>query len=457
MLAKFKSRQTRAIGRRKPATVQRNTVAPLPAELLIEIFLYCLPADGFPCPSRREAPLLLGRVCRTWREVTLNTPQLWAQITLSFSLIQDIWVSKSFHEIGLPEWLRRSGTCPLSFGIEWHSELHSLAPFFSITLRAEAHRWKAIRLRSTCHCINHILQTVSTPGKTPMLQDLRFVNEAPFRTDHSIVCAPQLKTIHLRVWYPPFLDSGRLYSVRELRINPCANLEVYSWIFTQCPKLEILEIITPWYPLDDTQTVIHTLPHLHTFILDGSLHGPLILLDQFDTPALNSLAMSVWGDTRKNSTHLVSFLMRCGSKLHHLKVGMGCLSFDGLIDCLRHTPSLESLCVEPSLLAQELQTLCPQLVHFDIYGSQFAKDQTMVAIGTFILRWKESKSWSSVIMSPVTLRVDLDNLSMLLKIQEIKHCIDQGLHVAQTPLISDCWWAARLRLPEAVHSRVIAL
>ncbi|KII83264.1 hypothetical protein PLICRDRAFT_119641, partial [Plicaturopsis crispa FD-325 SS-3] len=46
----------------------------LPPELLSQIFIHCLEEEE---PSIDRAPLLLGRVCRRWRSISLSTPELW--------------------------------------------------------------------------------------------------------------------------------------------------------------------------------------------------------------------------------------------------------------------------------------------------------------------------------------------------------------------------------------------
>ncbi|TDL21654.1 hypothetical protein BD410DRAFT_724024, partial [Rickenella mellea] len=63
-----------------PAWIRRRKfkhINKLPVELLVEIFLWCHPMGTFPRPSRFRAPILLGMVCRVWRSVSINTPQLW--------------------------------------------------------------------------------------------------------------------------------------------------------------------------------------------------------------------------------------------------------------------------------------------------------------------------------------------------------------------------------------------
>ncbi|RXW20446.1 hypothetical protein EST38_g5400 [Candolleomyces aberdarensis] len=52
----------------------------LPKELLQEVFLHCLPSEHLPVMSASEAPILLTRICRPWRNLALSTPALWSSI-----------------------------------------------------------------------------------------------------------------------------------------------------------------------------------------------------------------------------------------------------------------------------------------------------------------------------------------------------------------------------------------
>ncbi|KAJ7115355.1 hypothetical protein C8R44DRAFT_538360, partial [Mycena epipterygia] len=52
-------------------------VITVPYELVAHIFLHCLPADGRVRPSPRAAPLLLAQICSDWRQIALETKQLW--------------------------------------------------------------------------------------------------------------------------------------------------------------------------------------------------------------------------------------------------------------------------------------------------------------------------------------------------------------------------------------------
>ncbi|KAJ7487102.1 hypothetical protein FB451DRAFT_1127328 [Mycena latifolia] len=70
-----------------------------------EIFWFCLPSR--PGPLTREAPLLLGNICKEWRNVALSTPQLWKYIHLDEPRSEGICLL-------LETWLTRGRGCPLS-------------------------------------------------------------------------------------------------------------------------------------------------------------------------------------------------------------------------------------------------------------------------------------------------------------------------------------------------------
>lgn len=61
-----------------------SPISALPAELLAEIFIFCLPTDRYPIPTPTDAPLLLTQVCSLWRSVAISLPGLWTAIHIKF-------------------------------------------------------------------------------------------------------------------------------------------------------------------------------------------------------------------------------------------------------------------------------------------------------------------------------------------------------------------------------------
>ncbi|KAJ7650757.1 hypothetical protein FB45DRAFT_1018140 [Roridomyces roridus] len=58
----------------------------LPPDIIGEIFLACLPAEGYPKLNSREAPLLLGQICGLWRSIALGTPIGLGTVTVPYGI-----------------------------------------------------------------------------------------------------------------------------------------------------------------------------------------------------------------------------------------------------------------------------------------------------------------------------------------------------------------------------------
>ncbi|KAF9061803.1 hypothetical protein BDP27DRAFT_1234582, partial [Rhodocollybia butyracea] len=94
----------------------------LPVEVLSEIFLFCLPVDRNPVRSVKEAPLLLTRICRRWRDIALENPRLWTGIHI---FVPDIYNMPKderrrifeMRTAGWEAWLKRSGALPVSLSL----------------------------------------------------------------------------------------------------------------------------------------------------------------------------------------------------------------------------------------------------------------------------------------------------------------------------------------------------
>ncbi|CAA7260541.1 unnamed protein product [Cyclocybe aegerita] len=137
----------------------------IPTELWAEIFFFCLPADDFILPRSGDAPLLLCQICKTWREIALNTPRLWA----SLSIRRPMW--KTY----IKTWMDRSGEVPLSLEI---SIIHFMEPTFNSTVSrlilSTKDRWYRLRLdlseRLMPAIINHRFPILHTSNSAPCAQ-----------------------------------------------------------------------------------------------------------------------------------------------------------------------------------------------------------------------------------------------------------------------------------------------
>jgi len=57
----------------------------LPRDVLHEIFLHCLPTKRNPTAEYSESPLLLTRICSSWRAIALSSPRMWSKVHIPLS------------------------------------------------------------------------------------------------------------------------------------------------------------------------------------------------------------------------------------------------------------------------------------------------------------------------------------------------------------------------------------
>ncbi|KAJ7730700.1 hypothetical protein DFH07DRAFT_162317 [Mycena maculata] len=85
----------------------------LPADVMQEIFVACLPSHRNSTIAEQDAPLLLCHICRAWRNLALSMPRLWASLHIVVPHNDRIpWINDTTNT-----WLSRSGALPLSISI----------------------------------------------------------------------------------------------------------------------------------------------------------------------------------------------------------------------------------------------------------------------------------------------------------------------------------------------------
>ena len=90
----------------------------LPREIIAETFWNCLEHERETVwMSRDNAPLLLCRVCSSWRALAMVMPQLWANVGIVLRHPNDVDPSIWAHITNA--WLERSGVLPLTVMIDY--------------------------------------------------------------------------------------------------------------------------------------------------------------------------------------------------------------------------------------------------------------------------------------------------------------------------------------------------
>ncbi|KAF8899521.1 hypothetical protein CPB84DRAFT_1780520 [Gymnopilus junonius] len=116
----------KSIDEYRPITIP---IRRIPPDVLAEIFYHCLPSHRNPILSESEAPVLLTRVCSSWRSLALSSPCLWARVHITFNDEYigpyNIRVFKLRCDV-VKDWLTRSGHCPLLISFHHTTRLTGL-------------------------------------------------------------------------------------------------------------------------------------------------------------------------------------------------------------------------------------------------------------------------------------------------------------------------------------------
>ncbi|KAJ7504000.1 hypothetical protein B0H11DRAFT_2222095 [Mycena galericulata] len=116
-----------------------DPIARLPLELSVDIFMRCLP-DSF-YPDKRYAPMLLLNVCRSWTNIALSTPSLWAAIDIECPRENEAEFSKL-----MDLWFARSRTRPLSVSLHGAPDMGDLDPRVPAAIQRAAGRVENLQL-----------------------------------------------------------------------------------------------------------------------------------------------------------------------------------------------------------------------------------------------------------------------------------------------------------------------
>jgi hypothetical protein len=87
----------------------------LPTEILCQIFIQCLPQTDYMLPNSNSPPMLLTRICRRWREITMDIPSLWCRLSMDIHFATGRNQRQAI--FSYDSWLKRTQGRPLSLEI----------------------------------------------------------------------------------------------------------------------------------------------------------------------------------------------------------------------------------------------------------------------------------------------------------------------------------------------------
>ncbi|KAG2057485.1 hypothetical protein BDR06DRAFT_951657 [Suillus hirtellus] len=276
-----------------PPRGSSSPIGRLPTEILIQIFLYCIPEDANWTPAPDLAPMQLTAVCLRWREIAVNMPNLWRRLRL---------------EIGHGDWQQRA------FCYDSYLK-RSQGRQLSLTLECENNNWT--ELRSLLHPYAYQISSLhvglfSGASSFPLvLADFSGLEELAIYTDGSgpVPAVPAVAHIaHSITHLPPNMRSLRLLDTR-FDFQVLSSLNSSSWagltnleivveglvslpcLLRLCPNLSSLTIIGKFMAaLEASGNLAHT--KLQSLRISGDLPMNTIffgLLGLFDKVTLPNL------------------------------------------------------------------------------------------------------------------------------------------------------------------------
>ncbi|KAJ7858446.1 hypothetical protein B0H13DRAFT_2672502 [Mycena leptocephala] len=338
----------------------------LPLDVIEEIFVACIPTHRNCVMSADEAPVLLGRICSSWRTISLSIPRLWSRLHI-VEPIRTYSSSPGLYEANVAQrlevtnaWLRRSGTCPLSISFE--SNGHTITPsppasntdLFLNALILFANQWQNIRLVTPPLA----LETFSrlTESDVPLLKHLDILqfsdrHHSSQRSLSGILRAPSL----LKFSFSGYNITSSDLPLRWSQLTALV-LMVSTWGFGQpqtsqvvldilgrCPKLQSCKLLVEIE--GDLTNSITECPLLQTFNL--RCRGPALdisgrLLSRLSLPDLRDFTLGVGtpmdSQATADSLQVVSSLT-ASTRLESISVDSELFSKSSLIDFLRGLPA----------------------------------------------------------------------------------------------------------------------
>ncbi|KAK6977619.1 hypothetical protein R3P38DRAFT_3123867, partial [Favolaschia claudopus] len=354
----------------------------LPPDIIAEIFLACLPTHRNCVMSATEAPVLLGRICSSWRVLSLATPRLWA--TLHIVVPPQNCGALRLEATKL--WLGRSGQCPLSIS------LHDATPMYSpvgvAALQSDSFlkellpfskRWKHVRFVTSLPAFQLLGHLTVNAEDVPLLESIGI-----FMQLHNLPSG--LKWAHFDILKSPLLTSFstaasefdtqlplRWHILTELSVGgsrwQTLDDEMVLQTLSRCPQLQTCKMIIH---VASQSPLLHRpveLLFLHTLYLDlGNVC--CCLLDRISAPGLRTFLLRGYGDLP------VSFLGSCAF-LENLDLECGS----------PNTPLLECLAALPKTMRQ--LTLRDRTARSGLWGLQGSINDAVLRLLTPIAEFSE--------------------------------------------------------------------
>ncbi|KAH7924998.1 hypothetical protein BV22DRAFT_466122 [Leucogyrophana mollusca] len=343
-----------------------SPVRRMPTDIIAHIFEQCLRDEGLPTANPRKAPLLLGQVCKAWRELTFSLPCLWTTLRMEFPPTSSDWDTAMQSIImTMHLWISRSKGLPISLFLD-HPKgspipWSALVPLDQQILTLGT-RFKELTLHFSPQALSSLL--TFTQSSIPSLErlELESSNSLPSRENPPAVVlhsAPSLRSLSvswgcldLRDFQVPWSQLTELSLQYEASSfwNPAHSN--YLTILAQCTNLKscylglgaLLDNML--FDLDLIEPV--TLPCVETLKIRIYAQTPYLerFFDALDLPQLRSFEIqnaSLALGSFTGQTECLPLLVRSAGTLENLSFIRIDIPDVAVVACLKQLPCLKSM------------------------------------------------------------------------------------------------------------------
>ncbi|KAF7331025.1 F-box domain-containing protein [Mycena venus] len=255
-----------------------------PLEISSEIFILCLPST----PSFN--PLIFLRVCRSWRDIALATPSLWAALRVECPC-------RESSQKALDPWFGRAAGLPLSLTISGSLQGDQVVPAL---VKRHAHRLQNLHLNLLC---GEELEAITMPFVS--LKSLAISQGRPIKNAPQRYLSSSSRDEHDYYSYDPFECVQML----------CAAPNLVECTFEGIQH-EVDRSYSIFNSMRDTWSTHLCLKHL-LLGTEGSDSSTAEILNHLALPALETLAMKFFSITVPD---FLAFLTRSSPPLRSLKL-----------------------------------------------------------------------------------------------------------------------------------------
>ncbi|TDL20088.1 hypothetical protein BD410DRAFT_791475 [Rickenella mellea] len=361
----------------------------LPPELLCDIFHHSVPHPKcrpeviiLPYPSVTEAPLKLGRICRSWRKFVLSDSSLWTELSLGANIRRP-----SLDLVILGEWLARSQQSPISLAIKYVNPDYDVDDVDRLMAKVIScsNRWKYLELNLPSQC--------NWPSFTPLFEaspNLKVLHihtkgGDPVKID--LTCQPSLTDLTLFASVQFASNHSPMRNIRKIRIA-FPTIDNYFRCLDLCSSVEEVKYYFSFTidfrpSISEPMRILPSITKLSLVLLMAfRYHESLdfgMFMDRLQLPQLRALETASFlfmGDIGPWS-HASDLLKRSNAKLESFKAENSFHDGD-FCECLRQSPRLKMLLVGSDMMAKlmldtltmrsnpELPFICPQLEHVEL-------------------------------------------------------------------------------------------